>query len=116
MKIHFQADADFNEDIVLGVIRREPAIDFRTSNDADLRGVADPLVLKRAADEGRILVTHDRRTMPYHFAEFISSNHSPGVFIIAQNVSVHMAIEGLLMMWLASESEEWTDRIVDLPL
>jgi hypothetical protein len=31
VKIRFQADADLNEDIVTGVTRREPAVDFRTS-------------------------------------------------------------------------------------
>jgi len=116
MKIRFQADADVNEDIVLGLLRLEPMIDFQTANEAQLRGVPDNLVLARAAMEGRILVTHDRRTMPRHFAEFISRQHSPGVLIVGQNVSVRTAIEELLLIWSTSESEEWTDRIVDLPL
>lgn len=72
MKIHFQADADFNEDIVMGVRRREPDIDFQTASEAGLTGVDDPDVLVLCAQEGRILVTHDRRTMPGHFANFIS--------------------------------------------
>ena len=116
MKIRFQADANFNEDIVLGLLRLESLIDFQTADEARLRGVPDDLVLKRAAEDGRILVTHDRRTMPDHFAEFISHSHSPGVLIIAQNLSVRTAIEELLLVWSASESEEWMDRIVDLPL
>jgi hypothetical protein len=116
MKIRFQADADFNEDMVLGLLRREPSIDFQTAGEAGLRGLTDDIVLKRAAEEGRILMTHDRRTMPYHFAELISGSHSPGVFIIAQKVGIHRAIEELLTIWSASESEEWIDRIVDLPL
>src|SRR5262245_11849051 len=116
MKIRFQADANFNEDIVLGLLRLESLIDFQTADEAGLRGVPDDFVLKRAAEEGRILVTHDRRTMPHHFAEFISHSHSPGVIIIAQNLSVRTAIEELLLIWSTSESEEWVDRIVDLPL
>jgi len=31
MKIRFQADADLNEDIVSGVLRLEPSIDFQTA-------------------------------------------------------------------------------------
>jgi hypothetical protein len=54
--------------------------------------------------------------MPDHFAKFITTNHSPGVLIIAQSLSVSIAIEELLTIWAASESEEWVDRIVDLPL
>jgi hypothetical protein len=73
-------------------------------------------VLALAAQENRILVTHDRRTMPRHFADFIPHHRSPGVFTIAQTVSVRIAIEELLLVWAASESEEWRNLIVELPL
>ena len=66
--------------------------------------------------ENRILVTHDRRTMPRHFADFIVNQRSPGVLIIAQKVSVSVAIEELLLIWAASDTEEWINLIVDLPL
>ena len=116
MTVRFQADADLNAEIVVGVLRREPSIDFQTADEASLRWVPDPEVLALAAQEGRILVTHDRRTMPRHFADFILHHSSPGVFIIAQSVSVRGAIEELLLVWAASESEEWTNLIVELPL
>lgn len=61
MKIRFQADADLNEDIVSGVRRREPSIDFQTASEAGLKGLHDAIVLELAAREGRILVSHDRR-------------------------------------------------------
>lgn len=51
MKTRFQADADLNEEIVAGVIRREPGIDFQTAEDANLRGLPDPEVLTLAAKE-----------------------------------------------------------------
>jgi hypothetical protein len=116
MTVRFQADADLNAEIVAGVLRREPSVDFQTADEADLRRFPDPEVLALAAQEGRILVTHDRRTMPRHFADFILQHHSPGVFIIAQTVSVRVAIEALLLVWAASESEEWRNLIVELPL
>lgn len=71
MTVHFQADADLNAEIVAGVLRREPSIDFQTADEANLRRAPDSEVLSRAAQESRILVTYDRRTMPRHFAEFI---------------------------------------------
>ena len=51
MKIKFQADADLNEDIVIGVRRREPAVDFQTATEAGLSGVPDEQVLGLAARE-----------------------------------------------------------------
>jgi uncharacterized protein DUF5615 len=116
MKIRFQADADLNEDIVLGLMRQEPSIDFQTATEADLRGLSDLEVLARAAQQNRALVSHDRRTMPIHFADFIRNNASPGVFLIAQNISVREAIDELLLFWICSESEEWVNLIVDIPL
>ena len=116
MKIRFQADADFNEEIVSGVLRQKPDIDFQTAEEAELRGMADPEVLIRAAAENRVLVTHDRRTMPRHFADFIGSHECPGVIIISQRVSVYRAIEELTLLWEASEAEEWSNLLVELPL
>jgi len=116
MKVRFQADSDLNEDIVTGVVRREPTIDFQTANEANLRSLSDPHVLALAARENRILVTHNRRTIPRHFEDFIVSQKSPGVAMIAQKVSVTVAIEELLLIWAASDAEEWINLIVDLPL
>lgn len=116
MKARFQADADLNEEIVAGVMRREPAIDFQTAEEAGLRGLNDLDVLAHAAAENRILLTHDRRTMPGHFADFILRHASPGVFIISQQLRVRTAIEELILIWVASEGEEWRNLIVELPL
>lgn len=47
MKVRFQADADLNAEIVAGVLRREPSIDFQTADEANLRRFPDPEVLAR---------------------------------------------------------------------
>jgi predicted nuclease of predicted toxin-antitoxin system len=85
MPIRFQADADLNQIIVSAVVRRAPAIDFRTATAAGLAGVTDQDVLALAARDGRILVSHDQRTMPRHFGEFIRSHRSPGLIVVPQH-------------------------------
>jgi Domain of unknown function (DUF5615) len=115
VKIRFQADADLNEDIVTGVLRREPRVDFRTAGEAGLRGMNDTQALAAAAREGRVLVSHDRKTMPAHFAEFIRTRRSPGLLIVSQKADLLAAIESLLLVWAASEAEEWTNRIYTVP-
>ena len=72
MKLRFQADWDLNGDIVTGVLRREPAIDFQTAFSAGLAGVGDTEVLTRSAAAARLLVTHDRRSIPVHFGLFLA--------------------------------------------
>lgn len=115
MIIKFQADADLNQNIVTGVLRREPKINFQTALAADLEGIPDEKVLKITAKEQRILVSHDRRTMPIHFADFITENTSYGVLIIPQDVSMIEAIDNIILIWSASTMEEWINRIVYLP-
>ncbi|WP_230968108.1 DUF5615 family PIN-like protein [Nostoc sp. WHI] len=105
-----------NQAIVTGVLRQERWIDFQTALAAGLEGVKDSEVLAIAAQQRRILVSHDRKTMPSEFAEFITSNHSAGVIIISQKLPVEAAIEELLIIWAISSAEEWVDRIAKLPL
>ena len=116
MKVRFLADYDFNAEIVDGLLRRESSIDIKTGFEAGLQGVSDPDVLGRAADEGRVLVTHDQSTMPEHFSQFIAEQTSPGLLIVSQHLSLSIAVEELLMIWAASEAEEWLNRITYLPL
>lgn len=116
MKIRFQADADLNQIIVLATIRCEPSIDFLPAEAADLTGLKDPEVLAAATREGRVLVSHDQKTMPRHFAEFITHTPSPGLLLIPQHLPIAATVEDLLLIWFASEAEEWVNRIRYLPL
>ncbi len=116
MKVRYQADADLNEDIVTGVQRRAPEIDFQTADELELANLPDPAVLALAAREGRILVTHDRRTMPTHFGRFIEHHRSPGLIVISQKTDILPAIEDLILIWMASEAEEYVNSIFTIPL
>jgi uncharacterized protein with PIN domain len=116
MTVKFQADANLNQIILLAVRRREPALDFQTAMEAGLPGVNDPEVLACAAGEGRILVTHDRKTMPRHFSTFITAATSTGVLIVPQYLPVAAVADDLLLIWYATEAEEWINQIRSLPL
>jgi hypothetical protein len=68
VSVRFLGDADLNYTIVQGVRLREPAIHFKSAYEAGLEGLPDDEVLEIGAQEGRVLVSHDKRTMPIHFA------------------------------------------------
>ena len=92
-------------------------MDFRSADSANLQGKTDLEVLSLAAQEGRILVTQDIRTMPRHFAAFLQrGDHSPGVILIPQTIRAAAAIDALVLVWAATEPAEWADRIVKMPL
>ena len=118
MKVRFLADADLNKAIVSGVLRREPSLDFLTAHvAARLRRMTDPEVLALAAEQHRVLVSHDVGTMPAHFRRFRNAGKKGfGMFLIPQSLDVGTAIDDLLLIWLASESSEWEDRLEWLPL
>ena len=114
--VRFQADADLNQIIVAALVRRAPGVDFRTAEVAHLKGLDDPEVLALAASEGRVLVTHDSRTMPGHFGAFVESHRSAGVIVIPQHLPVSVAVDELLLIWSATSAGDWANRICYLPL
>src|SRR3990167_3440315 len=71
--LRLAADENFNGDIVRGLLRRNPKLDIVRVQDGGLSGADDPSVLQWAADQGRILVTHDISTLAKHA---IRSNRS----------------------------------------
>lgn len=54
--------------------------------------------------------------MPRHFARFLRNHSSPGLIIVGQHIEIGRAIEDLLLIWVASEAEEWFGKIGFIPL
>ena len=91
-------------------------MDFLSANKANLEGEPDPAVLAFAAEQGRVLVTSDFRTMPSYFGEFLQAEgSSPGVFLVKQHAPIARVIDALVLVWAASDADEWRDRIVEIP-
>ncbi|MBZ5607656.1 MAG: DUF5615 family PIN-like protein [Acidobacteriia bacterium] len=116
MKVRYQADADLDGRVLRGLKRAAPEMDIQTAVEAGPAGMEDLLVLDIAAKAGRILVSQDRRTMPAHFAHYLLAAKSSGVIPLRGGISIARAIDDLLLIWSASEAEEWTDRLVWMPL
>lgn len=116
MSVRFLADEDLNSDIINGRRSREPAIDILDAKTAGLRGIEDPVLLDLAEQQGRIVISHDRRTMTRYFRERLAAGKSnPGQFIVPQRRPVAEIIESLLLVWVASQASDWRDTIVYIP-
>ena len=61
-------------------------------------------------------MSQDRRTMPGHFARHKAGARSPGVVLLRQAIPIADSIEELILIWSASEAEEWNGRLVWIPL
>lgn len=44
------------------------------------------------------------------------NQQSNGVIVVSQKLSIRAVIDDLILIWAASEAEEWIDRIKALPL
>jgi hypothetical protein len=53
--VRFLVDQDFNNNLVRGLLRRNPGTDLVRVQDLGLRGATDEAVLVRAASEGRVV-------------------------------------------------------------
>ena len=113
--IRFQADADLKPAVRLGLLRRNPEIDFQAFSGTLPEGLSDELVLSFAAAQERVLVSHDLRTMLRHFRAFVLTNTSPGVILIPQRLPIIKAIANLLLLWEASRLDEWRNRLIYIP-
>ncbi len=118
MRIRFQADNDLKRIIVDATLRREPQIDFQTAQAARLDGLDDEAVLRQAASQSRILVSHDKRTMPAALASFVASaGTSPGVLlVIPQNAPIREIVEALILIWADDRADDWRNMILKVPL
>jgi len=83
--------------------------------DENLQGVSDPEVLAFAAQQGRILVTSDLRTMPRHFGDFLEAHgYFSGVFLVKQRAPLADVIEALVPVCATSDADEWKNWIVEI--
>ena len=96
--------------------RAAPEIDIRTAAEAGLAGLDDIRVLRIAAAAERILISRDRHTMPANFRRFVTAETSFGVVLLRKGVSIAAVIEETILIWSASEADEWTNRLVWIPL
>jgi predicted nuclease of predicted toxin-antitoxin system len=113
----FLADNDLNDAIVVGVRRREPAAEFARLRDLGLAARSDPEVLDFAARESWIVVSHDVNTMRQAArARLTTGLPMNGLILAHQRTPVSPIIECLLLIWAASEAEEWSGQVEFLPL
>jgi predicted nuclease of predicted toxin-antitoxin system len=112
----FLADHDLNDHIVDGVLRREPIIEFVRARDAGMADRPDVEILEFAAEQDLLVVSHDVNTMPGHaYARLAAGQPMPGLLMIQQMDPVREVIDDLVLIWAASEAQEWSGQVRFLP-
>jgi uncharacterized protein DUF5615 len=110
-------DQDLDQVILRGLLLRVPNLDVITAHQVGFSDAPDPDLLAWAAEQTRIVVTHDRRTMPYHAAARIATGKSvAGVIIVSRRLPVSQVINDLEIIVSCSEMDEWENIPKHLPL
>jgi len=111
------SDENFNGDIVRGLFLRQPHLDLLRVQHVGLQEVDDPAILDWATSHERILLTHDRATMPnFAYERLLRGEQMTGVFVINDRLPVRQAIAELLLIVDCSEQAEWKGIVLYLPL
>ena len=111
------ADENFNNNIVRGLLRRRADLDIVRIQDVGLSGVDDPTILEWAAQQDRVLLTHDVSTITKYAYERLEAGQAmPGIFEVRRTAPIGQVIEDILLLVECSLESEWEGQIIYLPL
>ena len=110
-------DHNFDQNILRGLLRLVPDLDYVTAFEVGMSRTPDPELLIWAANEQRLMITHDRRTMPAHAKAVIEAGHTiAGVVIVSDDLPMALVIEQLELIVKCTMADEWQNVIRYLPL
>ncbi len=113
----FLTDENFRGDIVRGLRRQRPDLDVVRVQDVGLSGTDDNIILERAAQGARLLLTHDVKTVTKHaYQRAVAGLPMPGVVEVARWLSIGRVVEEILMLAECSREGEWEGQVLYLPL
>ena len=113
----FLADENFHYAVLRGLRRFLPDVDVIRVQDVGLDGEPDPVVLEWAAQNRRMLLTHDVATMRKFLKERLAAGRSmPGVVEVPTKLGIGRVIQDLAMVAYCSVPDEWEGLLIRLPI
>lgn len=115
--IKLVTDENFDGDVLRGLIRRLPALDVVRVQDVGLSETADPQILEWAAAANRVLLTHDRETIPsFAYDRVRTGQPMPGIILVSDQISKGRAVEEIYLAIECLSDDECKDMVIFIPL
>jgi predicted nuclease of predicted toxin-antitoxin system len=115
--IRLLADEDFDNDILRALLRRIPEVDVLRVQAAGLSGAHDSEILAWAANDGRIVLTHDVSTMTRHALDRVRLEQPmPGVIAVHQRAGIGEVLDDLVLTVSCSAPDDLSQQILFVPL
>ena len=110
------SDENFNGAILRGLMRRLPKLDLVRVQDVGLKNTDDPIILEWAANEGRILLTHDVSTITMYAYERVNQGlPMTGVVEVIATSPIGKIIDDLELFICCSEPKEYESQVLFIP-
>jgi predicted nuclease of predicted toxin-antitoxin system len=110
-------DEDVHGDIVAGLLRRRPTLDLLRVQDVGLSHTPDPVILEWAAQQGRVVVSVDKKTLAVDaWNRVVRGLPMPGVVILRIVLTIGQAIDELELIAIVGNPEDLRDQVIYLPL
>jgi hypothetical protein len=110
-------DHCFDARIVAGLVRRTPDLDIVSIRDVGLAAASDQRVLESAAQDGRVILTHDRATLVGFTYERVARGELMcGVIAVAGQCPIGRAVEDLLLLFECTDDDAWDGRLYFVPI
>jgi len=110
-------DQDLDHVILRALLLRVQNLDVITAHQVGLSNASDPEILAWAAEQERVVITHDRRTLPYHATSRIArAEKVAGVIVISRQLPISQVINELEIIVSCSDMSEWENIVKHLPL
>lgn len=107
------ADHNFNEGILPALAARVTGLDLVRLRDVGKARTPDPDVLAWAAEQDRVLLTHDVDTMPGHAYDRVRAGyHLAGVVVVPQRMPIGPAVADLELLLACSRPDELQGRVI----
>jgi len=115
--IRLLTDENVDNNIMRGLARRLPHLDFVSVRDVGLAGSPDLVLLKWAANEQRIILTHDLKTMVRDANQLVAEGQPmAGVIFVPEQLEIGRAISDLEVVLACYTESDMRDRVEYLPL
>lgn len=115
--IRLLTDENIDQRILRGLHRRLPLLDFVLARDVGLASLPDLVILKWAANEHRIILTHDIKTMVPDAKRLVAQGEPMvGLIAIPRSVAIGRVIDDLELLLECYSESEMRNRIEHLPL
>jgi hypothetical protein len=115
--MRFAADENFDGRILNGLLARLPELDIVRVQDTVMYQAPDPALLEWLAEENRILLTHDVKTMPHFVYERIRlALPVPGIVEVRRSKTIGQLIDELEIIIEAGKLEDFENLVQYVPV